>query len=401
MASIRLKRTKEDGSKVYEIRASKGRGQGQKSIRWIAPAGWSQKSIDRELAKVAADLDRKFKDGEILTREEQATKDREAAAAEAGIKTIRQYGDSVYLPYKQTECAVRTVEYYRNTLNRYIYPEIGSMKVVDVRAVELKKIITDAQSKGLGFSTVRGIYLTLAQMFDQANKDDVIEVNPMTKVRAPRRRKDDAKAKIEAFTDEEIAVIRECLDHEPLKWRTFFNFLLDTGVRKGEACGIKWKNIDFQNGSVLIDSNIVCVAENGKSAAMERATKTGKERIVFVSQKTLQMLREMQLQSGRFEYVFVQRWYDGSMNGDPMRSDSPDQFLRKFVKKYGIEFKCNPHKFRHTFATKAIEYGASIPAVSRTLGHSQISTTMNFYVHPSEQEVEEACRILQRAIGSE
>ena len=400
MASIRLRRTKEDGSKVYQIRATRQRGQAQKSISWTAPAGWSQKAIDRELTKIAADLDRGVKSGEILTRTEQKAKDQAAAEEEAKIKTVQQYGDSVYIPYKQTECAVRTVEYYKNVLRWYVYPAIGSKKVVDVRAVDLKKIITDAQTKSLGFSTVRSIYLTLSQMFDQANKDDVIEVNPMTKVSAPRRKKDDQKKQIEAFTDEQINVIRECLDQEPLKWRSFFCFLMDTGVRKGEACGLRWDAIDFSTGWVTIATNVINTIEDGRLVVQVVTPKTGKTRRVRVSPSTLQMLREMKLQTGRFDYVFVQTrmTVDRKPINEPLSPQSADQYLRKFTKKYGIEFKMNPHKFRHTAATKAIKNGAPIPAVSRMLGHAQISTTMDFYVHPDDKDVEEACDILQAAI---
>lgn len=400
MASIRLKRIKKDGSKVFEIRAARQRGQAQKSMSWTAPAGWSQKSVDRELAKIAADLDRGVKSGEILTRPEQKEKDQTAAEEEAKIKTIQQYGDSVYIPYKQTECAARTVEYYQSTLRLYIYPAIGNKKIVDVRAVDLKKIITDAQTKGLGFSTVRGIYLTLAQMFDQANKDDVIEVNPMTKVRTPRRKKDDQKKEIEAFTAEQLDLLCECLEHEPLKWRTFFHFLMDTGVRKGEACGLRWDAIDFESGWVTIATNVINTSEDGKLVVQVVTPKTGKTRRVRVSASTLQLLREMKLQTGRFDYVFVQvrMTVDHKAINEPMSPQSADHYLRTFTKKYGIDFKCNPHKFRHTAATTAIRNGAPIPAVSRMLGHAQISTTMDFYVHPDDKDVEEACEILQAAI---
>ena len=106
MASYRLRRTEEDGSKVYQIRAAHKRGQGAKSITWTAPAGWSQKSIYKQLEKLGAELDRQYASGEIMTRTEQKEKAEADAAEAAKIKTVHQYGDSVYIPYKQTECAV-------------------------------------------------------------------------------------------------------------------------------------------------------------------------------------------------------------------------------------------------------------------------------------------------------
>lgn len=399
MASIRLKYTKKNGSSVYEIRSTKSRTGGQKSISWVAPSGWSKKAIDRELKKVSAELDRMVKEGEILTKTEAREKAEAELHAEAQILTVRQYGEGVYIPYKLTECAARTVEYYESMLNRYIYPSIGDIKITKVRAVDLKHIIVNAQAKGLGFSTVRGIYLTLSQMFNQADKDDAIELNPMSKVDAPRRKKDEPKKQIEAFTDEQLAILGECLEKEPLKWKTFFYLLMDTGIRKGEACGLRWDSIDFNSGWITIGTNVVRVAGSGTTYVEVVAPKSGKTRRVIVSRRTLSLLEEMKEQSGQYEFVFVQRGEDGRPCALPMVPNSADNYLRVFTKKYGIDFKCNPHKFRHTAATKAIASGASIPAVSRMLGHAQISTTMNFYVHPDDKDVEEAYNILQTAIG--
>ena len=332
MASIRLRRTNEDGSKVFEIRGARKRGQGQKSVSWTAPAGWSQKSIDRELAKISAELDRKLASGEILTRAEQIAKDKEAAAEAAKIKTVRQYAESVYIPGKEGECAIRTVEYYRNALARFIYPAIGDLKMDEVRPIELKSIIQNAQKKGLSYSTVRGIYLTMSQLFDQANKDDIIKFDPMSKVSSPRRRKDEPKREIEVFTDDEIKTICECLDHEALKWKAFYNFMLDTGARKGEVCAISWKNIDFAEGSVRIDATALNVQrEDGSgSDVIVNKPKNGKARNVYPSREIMQMLHEMKLQSGRFDYVFVQTrmTVDRKPINEPLSPQSADRYLR-------------------------------------------------------------------------
>ena len=396
MASIRLKRTNEDGTKVYEIRAARKRGQGQKSMQWIAPKGWSQKSIDRELNKVAAELDRQVKAGEVLTRAEQAAKEKAAADAEAKIKTVVLYGDTVYLPYKQTQVAARTLEYYTSMLKRYIYPAIGKMKITDVRAYNLKQIITDAQTRGLGFSTVRGIYLTLAQMFDQANKDDVIEVNPMSKVNAPRRRKDDKRRIIDTFTAEQMDHFNECLENEPLKWRAFFTLLSTTGVRKGEACGLRWDAVDFENGLITIRTNAIRTVEDGKTSVKVVKPKNGKTRVVPLFPETAQLLKEMQLQSGRFEYVFVQRGEDGRPCEKPLIPNTADHYLRQFMKKYSIDFKCNPHKFRHTFATNLIKNGVSLPVVAKYIGDNP-ETVARFYLHSNNDDVIQAGEVLQKA----
>ena len=69
MASHRLRTTK-GGKPYYEITISRGRGKSYVTKRWYPPEGWSQKSIDRELAKVEADLEREVKEGKVVTKKE-------------------------------------------------------------------------------------------------------------------------------------------------------------------------------------------------------------------------------------------------------------------------------------------------------------------------------------------
>lgn len=402
MASVRLRRTKEDGSKVYQIRAARDRGQGQKSITWTAPANWSQKAIDKELQKIANDLDAKRESGEALTRAEQQAKDAAEAAEAAKIKTVRQYGDTIYIPGKEGECAYRTVEYYKTTLKRYIYPAIGDMIMPEVRPFMLKSIIQKAQNKGYSYSTVRGIYLTLSQLFDQANKDDMLEVNPMAKVNAPHRKKDNEKNEREIFTEEQLRTIHEALEHESLKWRTYFSVMMDTGCRKGEVCAISWDNIDFKKNTIKIDSNAVNVSDPdfiGERVLVSKP-KNGKTRIVPVSKETILMLREMKLQFGRYDFVFVQIGIgsDNKPINKPLSPQSVDHFLRKISAKYNFDFKCHPHKFRHTVATMLLQNGVSLQDTAKLIGDNP-ETVARFYLHSTDDAVMKAGMILHKALG--
>ena len=87
MPSTRMRKTA-DGRTFFEISVSRGRGTARLTTRWYPPDGWSRKSIERELAKVAAAFEQKCKSGEILTRKETAQKELEAQKEEARIKTL-------------------------------------------------------------------------------------------------------------------------------------------------------------------------------------------------------------------------------------------------------------------------------------------------------------------------
>ena len=100
MPSIR-KKTNRAGDAVYEIRVSRGRGKSYLTRRWQPPEGWSQKAIDRELARVAAEFERQCHAGEVLSRSEMAAIEAQRAAEDA--KEIESYLELLYQKSTKTD----------------------------------------------------------------------------------------------------------------------------------------------------------------------------------------------------------------------------------------------------------------------------------------------------------
>ena len=147
MATIRL-REKKDGTQFYEIRASRKRGETPPTMRWEIPEGWSKRAIDRELNKVAAEFDRKYKTGELISKREMKERKRAAEEAEARIQTVKQYGELVYMPRKRVKCSDNTVLWYQYYLNKFIYPAIGDLKITQVTAAHIDNLVLKAQENG-------------------------------------------------------------------------------------------------------------------------------------------------------------------------------------------------------------------------------------------------------------
>ena len=414
MASTRLRTTK-DGSQYYEIRVRIARDKPELTTRWYIPDGWSQTAIDKKLPKVAAEFERKCKSGEVISRaEKKAIEEREAqeAAAEAAkIKTFKQYGEKVFMPAKRITTAEKTREYYQGALNNHLYKEFGNIPLPELTSAQINAYFLKLQDSELAHSTIIGIYVTLNQLLKMAYSDDTIDRNPIDKVQRPRQRKDEQKKDVEAFTAEELAVVNNRLDSEPLKWRAMVRLIEDTGIRRGEACGLKWEDIDFSRNAAIIRHNICYTPEKGIFVA---APKTGQEREVYFTQEVANILRQYQAEqlaatrkrTARLEkdhkpleykkiaipeFVFTEKG-----NCDPMHPDSVNRFLQRFSKQYGIEI--HAHKLRHSFASVAITNGADVASVSEVLGHAQISTTLNMYTHANEESKRKAAAIVHDAI---
>lgn len=146
---------------------------------------------------------------------------------------------------------------------------------------------------------------------------------------------------------------------------------LNTGMRKSEILTLKWTNVDLENNLITLEHT---------------NTKSKKIRRIPINSVLRKLLLEQKLKSGRSEYVFL------SENGTPYkRHDSLNGAFERLCRKAGIE-GLRFHDLRHTSATRMIEAGASIVAVSRILGHSDIKTTMR-YSHP-ENSLKEAVELL-------
>lgn len=392
MASTRKLNTK-DGTPFYEIIVSRGRGKSQLTTRWYPPAGWSQKVIDRELVKVAAEFERQVKAGNVVSKAERAAQDRQKAAEAAQIKTVKQYAESVYMPALAIRCAENTRTSYQGNFENWIYPALGDFKLPDVTAAQISALLLSMQAQGKSHGTVIKVYTVLQGLFKMAYMADLIDRNPMDKVQRPKPRKDEAKPQeAEAYTAEEIRHIWNSLSQEPLKWRALVRLLIDTGIRRGECCGLQWKDVNFIGNTITICGNLCYTPTKG---VYMDTPKNGRSRTIDVDPQVIALLHQLRLsqaQSALSAYVFTQ---EGS--AEPMHPQSPARYLQGFAKRYGVA-DLHPHKLRHSFASIAITNGADIASVSEKLGHTDKAVTLRMYTHADQESIKKASQIFRNAI---
>ena len=387
------KRTTKDGTPFYEISVSRGRGVSRLTSRWYPPQGWSQKAIDRELTKVAAEFERKVKAGEVITRAEKREQEYRQAMEDAQVKTFRQYCEKVFMPALTVRCAENTRESYEGNLRRWIYPAIADVKLPEVTTAQIASLLLSMQSQGKAHGTVVKTYTVLQAVFKMAYMADVIERNPMDKVERPRPRKGEKKAAVaDAYTVKELQYILSCLNNEPLKWRTMVRLLVDTGMRRGECCGLQWKDVDFRRNVITICGNLCYTPSAG---VYLDTPKNGKLRTIDIDPSVMDLLRQLRQEQSLKSispYVFTHE-----NSADPMHPQSPTRYLKKFSARYNIP-GLHPHRLRHTFASVAITYGADVASVSEKLGHTDKAVTLRMYTHADEDSIKRAGDTFRKAV---
>lgn len=231
-------------------------------------------------------------------------------------------------------------------------------------------------------ATIRKYHNFISTVLDHAVKEGLIPYNAADRATKPKVKQREA----EYFQPEQIAAIRDALELEPIKWKTFTHLLLITGARRGEVLGLSWENVDFQNNRIRLCMEVMYRADVG--VYMETPKTEKSKRFVVLPAETMQLLKQYKAWQASEKLRLGTYYEDRGLvfardNGLPLHPDSVNGWLNKFSKRHGLPH-IHPHAFRHTMASMLYFNGMDSVSISKRLGHAQTSTTANIYAHVIE-----------------
>ena len=345
------------------------------------------------MVKEASEFEHRCHEGEVVSRAEQKENSLQQIRKAAKIQTLKKFGEEVFMPAKAVTMSENGRYAYQGNLDHWIYPALGKLKMPDITPANISALLLSMQSRGKAHATCIKVYTILHSLFKMAYMADVVPIDPMDKVERPKPRKNELKdADVEAYTVEEVQRIFTALEREPLKWRVLLRLLIDTGIRRGECCGLRWQNIDFKANTITIAGNLCYTPQKG---IYLDTPKSGKVRTIDVDPEIISLLRQLRQEQASHAistYVFTQ-----PNSPEPMHPQSPARYMQKFSKKYGVP-NLHPHKLRHTFASIAITNGADVASVSEKLGHSDKAVTLRMYTHADQESMKRASQIFRNAL---
>ena len=273
----------------------------------------------------------------------------------------------------------------------------GEYRLADITKVMVRSYV-EKLLECYRHSTVCLHFDMLRCFFRTAVEDEVIVCSPMQSLKKPARSKDDSLVRSgKAYTESEMRFVLKCMDSEPLKYRAMVYFMADSGCRRGEVCGLTWDCVDFSTGVVVIRNNAQSFPCEGVKVL---APKSGKERVIVLNSVVLNIMREWKQEQYRLcarKGIKPSLYCFSNSKGNVMNPGVVNVLFRTWGKRYGIaDFR--PHRLRHTMATISIANGADIVSISKKLGHSSPSITLNVYSHVNEEALRRANLVLARAI---
>lgn len=196
------------------------------------------------------------------------------------------------------------------------------------------------------------------------------------------------KKEMEFFTYEEYKLFDSVIDN--FEYHTFFELLYFLGLRQGECCALSWKDIDFIKETITINKTLTTKIKGENWTISSPKTKNS-NRILPLPKHLLNDLKTM-FNNAKQYTDFKYSWFVFG-NSEPFKETTIQKKKNDYCKDAKVK-QIRIHDFRHSCASLLINKGASISLVSKYLGHSKISTTLNTYTHLYKSELEDMTKIL-------
>lgn len=249
----------------------------------------------------------------------------------------------------------RSLEYYSSTLSDFLNV-LGNVELTKVDVIAIQYFLAQKKQKGIKNVSIDNHRRNLSTFFTWLHKNKFRSDNPMDLI--PRIKF--SKHSREAIPEEDLEKIRQDCD---IRERAIVEVLLSTGCRVGEIVRLEKQQVDFEKGEAIV------------------LGKGNKERKVFFNEKAkfyLQQYLATRHDNNPALFVSKQRPYR------KLEISAIEIIIRELGQRVGI--KIFPHKFRHTFATRAINRGMPIEVLQRLLGHENLDTT-TIYAKVNDEEV--------------
>ena len=300
----------------------------------------------------------------------------------AGADILMDEWFNEWISYKEKIVKPGTTIVYRNRYNLNIKDEVGNIPLSEIKYKNYENILSNMIESGYAKATINHVRYVFTDLINYAIEQDVIAVSPLKKTSLKDLGKQ--KKKSVALTLDEQRIFLKAAKNT--KYFDEFHFILLTGLRVSELRGLQWENVDFKNKKIHIER--ITQRLKGKWVFGTPKTTSG-ERIIPLTDEALKILKARKKKNKKLKNIpeeFKQTVFLNK-NGKPTDNNTFNAVINEICKENHIP-KITMHSLRHTFATRCIESGMTPKTLQIILGHSNVTITMNLYVHVNEETKE-------------
>ena len=384
------------GKDSYRLVCTNGYDLNGKLIKHTKTIHGTKKDAQIELAKFVADV----QNGRVI---------------EGKSLKFSEFTEIWKIDYGSKELAPSTYKRYCRMLETRILPYFGHFYINKIKPTDIMQFYDllgrDTQLvrkksnngkktlKPLSGKTILEHHRLLRAMLHKAIYWQLLVSNPAERVQPPKA----MKPKRRYYDDEQCKILLENLtelSEEQIKYKVAIILTIFTGVRLGELMGLEWQDVDFKTGIVSINRSSQYLADKGVFTKTPKTESSIRE--VAIPDFVVSLLEEYKLWYDEQKSFYSELWTNSNRlfvqaDGKPMHPSTISKWFVKYVAQIGLPV-INFHGLRHTNATLLISQNIDVAVVAARLGHAQITTTFNFYVHPIISHNRNAGNVLQNLL---
>jgi integrase len=304
-----------------------------------------------------------------------------------------------WLALATPELSPTTARGYEWITRTYLLPTLGNIKLARLKTSQLDRLYVKLRESGgqggtpLSAATVRQAHAIIRRALHQAVRWGWISTNPAAMASPPRVHSKHP----DLPSPKDVVHLIEAATAEDPDFGCFLLLAATTGARRGELCGLQWRDLDLDDRTMTISRAVV---EAAHSEVVVKDTKTHASRRIALDERTADALAEQRARcqercrmcgTSLRESAFV--FSPDADCGRPLAPNDATKIYIRIRKKVGMDH-VRLHDLRHFAATRLLAAGVSVRTVSGRLGHANAATTLGVYAHFVEESDREAAEKL-------
>ena len=276
----------------------------------------------------------------------------------------------------------------------WIIPTIGHVPLGSLTVNDINRMLLTMKAAGKAESTRRNAYTTVRKALDDAVTNGLLAMNPAHRIKQPGVNRNEARF----LTSAEVRQLLSASAH--YRYDVVIRFILGTGLRRGEALALRWKDIDLDGGHANLRGSLT---RRGRELLISGLKTKASRRSVALSPPIVALLRQHRAQQSAERLRAGNLWNDRGFvfttaTGQPVEPQNILRTVREAAARAYLE-SVTVHTLRHTYATTALLNGVPLKVVSTNLGHASIQITADTYGHVTDDAARAGAAAVAEALG--
>jgi integrase len=286
---------------------------------------------------------------------------------------------------------------YGYTVRKHIVPYIGSVNLMNLRPDRIQRFYHHLQNEGQSNHAVHVTHKTLRVAMNHAVKLGLIGKNPCTGTTPPKPEQTEMKF----YDDHQVKHFLKTAKEIGDRFYTLYFLAIHTGMRLSELIGLKWEDVNWSLSTIQVKRQVLHM-KGGSYTFAEVKSRSG-IRTIILGKQALQLLNTHKREQQFIKEFARENWTEldlifPSQVGTPVTGSNIRRAMRKLLKASGLP-KIRFHDLRHTAASLMLNHGIPVLIVSKRLGHSKPSITIDVYGHLIPSQQEEAAQLMDNLMS--